>query len=160
MTFTIIRAFLLFYTKLCALFESHQNRHFLSRATYRFGGWPWKTTGHLFYATSSFVHHFIAISEISLEMPISGQNRWFYFLCDLWSWQVTLTNKRARLLCLFKLYASFQSHRWIQTRVTVRKRPIWVKIGGFLSRVTLRMAIIELTELVEGWQFVFKNMYI
>ena len=30
--------------------------------------WPWKTTGHLFYATSSFVHHFAAIGEFKLEL--------------------------------------------------------------------------------------------
>ena len=27
-----------------------------------------KTTGHLFYATSSFVHHFITIGEFKLEL--------------------------------------------------------------------------------------------
>ena len=42
------------------------------------------------------------------------------------------------LLCYFKLYVSFRSHRWIQAGVTVRKRPIWVKIDDFLSRVTLQ----------------------
>ena len=35
------------------------------------------------------------------------------------------------------LCASFQSHLWIQIGDTVRKRPIWVKIWDFLSRVTL-----------------------
>ena len=33
-----------------------------------FDVWPWKTIGHLFYATSSFVHHFIAIGEFKLEL--------------------------------------------------------------------------------------------
>ena len=28
-------------------------------------------------------------------------------------------------------------HRWIETGVTVRKRPLWVKIGDFSARVTL-----------------------
>ena len=45
---------------------------------------------------------------------------------------------RAPLLCYFKLYASFRSHRWIQAGLTVRKRPIWVKIDDFFSRVTLQ----------------------
>ena len=27
-----------------------------------------KTIGHLFYATSSFVHHFVAIGEFKLEL--------------------------------------------------------------------------------------------
>ena len=41
---------------------------FLSRATLKFDRWPWKTIGHLFYVASSFVHHFIAISEYKLEL--------------------------------------------------------------------------------------------
>ena len=49
---------------------------------------------------------------------------------------MTLQNNRTPLLCYFKLCASFQSHGWIQTEVTVRKRLIWVKICNFLSRVT------------------------
>ena len=49
-----------------------------------------------------------------------------------------LENKRAPLLCYFKLCASFRSHWWIQTRVTVRKRPIWVIFDDFLSHVTLK----------------------
>ena len=51
---------------------------------------------------------------------------------------MTLKNYRAPLLCYFKLYASFHSHRWIQTWVTVRKRQIWVKFDDFWSRVTLK----------------------
>ena len=35
-----------------------------------------------------------------------------------------LTSNRSPLLCYFKLCASFRSHRWIQTQVTVRRRPI------------------------------------
>ena len=42
-----------------------------------------------------------------------------------------LKNNRAALLCYFKLCASFRSHWLIQTAVTVRKRPIWVKIDFF-----------------------------
>ena len=38
-----------------------------------------------------------------------------------------MENNRAPLLCYFKLCAAFHSHWWIQTRVTVRKCPIWVK---------------------------------
>ena len=51
---------------------------------------------------------------------------------------MTLTNNRAPLLCYFKLCASFRIQWWIQTGVTVRKHPIWVKIDGFFSRVTLK----------------------
>ena len=51
---------------------------------------------------------------------------------------MTLKNNRAPLLCCFKLYASFHNHRWIQTKVTVRKRSIRFKIGDFLCRMTLK----------------------
>ena len=40
----------------------------LSRVTLKFDGWPWKTIGHLFFAVSSFVQHFIAIVEFKLEL--------------------------------------------------------------------------------------------
>ena len=36
--------------------------------TLKFDEWPWKTIGHLFYATSSFMHHFVAIGEFKLEL--------------------------------------------------------------------------------------------
>ena len=42
--------------------------HVLSRVTLKFDGWPWKTIGHLFFAVSSFVQHFIAIGEFKLEL--------------------------------------------------------------------------------------------
>ena len=45
-----------------------QNRCFLSLGTLQFDRWPWKTIGHLFYPTLSFVHHFIAIGEFKLEL--------------------------------------------------------------------------------------------
>ena len=40
----------------------------LSRVTMKFDGWPWKTIGHLSFAVSSFVQHFIAIGEFKLEL--------------------------------------------------------------------------------------------
>ena len=39
-----------------------------SRVTLQFDVWPWKAIGHLFYATSSFVHHFLAIGEFTQEL--------------------------------------------------------------------------------------------
>ena len=41
---------------------------FFSRVTLKFDRWPWKTRGHLFYATSSFVHRFKATGEFKLEL--------------------------------------------------------------------------------------------
>ena len=78
------RSPLLCYFKLCASFHSHlwiknwvtvrkcsiraRIGDFLSRVTLKFDGWPWITIGHLFYAISSCVHHFIAIRESKLEL--------------------------------------------------------------------------------------------
>ena len=67
----------------------------------------------------------------SPEIPNLGQNRQYFVPCDLEIWRITLKNNRALLLYHVKLCASFQSHRWIQTGVTVRKYPIRVKIGDF-----------------------------
>ena len=69
----------------------------------------------------------------------SGQNRRFIVPSDLEIWWMTVKNNKAPLLCCFKLYASFHSHQWIQTEVTVRKRSIRVKIGDLLSRMTLKL---------------------
>ena len=46
---------------------------------------------------------------------------------------MTFKNTRVPPLCYFKLWASFRSHWWVQTGVTVWKRPIGLKIGDFLS---------------------------
>ena len=77
----------------------------------------------------------------SLETPNLGQIRRFLEPCDLEIWRMTLKNNRATLLCYFKFYASFRSHRWIRAGVTVRKRPIWVKFDDFFSRMTLQFDI-------------------
>ena len=74
----------------------------------------------------------------SLEMPNLGQIRRLLEPCDLEIWRMTLKNNRAPLLCYFKLCASFRSHLWIQTGVTVLKRPIWVKFDHFFSLSTLK----------------------
>ena len=73
----------------------------------------------------------------SPETLNSGQNRQFCLPCDLEIWRMSFKNIRAPPLSFFKLCASFRTHWWIQTGVTVWKRPIWVKIDDFLSRVTL-----------------------
>ena len=110
--------------------------------TLKLDGWSWKTIGHLFYTTLSFC----IISNPSVksnwnynpETLNSGQNRHFLVPCDFEIGQITLKNTRAPLPYYITLCASFQSHRWIQTGVTVRKLSIRVKIGTFLSRVTLK----------------------
>ena len=82
----------------------------------------------------------------------SGQNRGFvigdFFVpCDLKIWRTTLKNNRAPLLFCVKRCASFHSHQWFQTGVTVRKRPIfWIKIDDFFVSRDL-----------EIWQMILKN---
>ena len=67
----------------------------------------------------------------SPETPNLGKKTWCLVPCDLEIWWLTLENNRASLLCCFKLCATFHSHWWIQTGVTVWKRPIWVKFHDF-----------------------------
>ena len=144
MTLKNNRAPLLSYFKLRASFRSHwwiqtwvtvrkrpiwvKFDDFYSRVTFKFDGWPWKTIGHLSYATSSFVHHFVAIGVLELELESGkaqfGSNSTIFRA--VWPWNLTddLENNRAPLQCHFNLCASFRSHWWIQTGVTVRKRPI------------------------------------
>ena len=64
--------------------------------------------------------------------------RRFLSPCDLKIWWMTSKNNRANLLYYVKLCASFQIQWWSQTWVTVRKGSIRVKIGDFLSHVTLK----------------------
>ena len=98
--------------KLCASFRSHwwiqasyspetpnlgQNGWvFLSRMTLKFDRWPWKTIGHLFYANSSFVHHFKTISKLKLQVTVrnSGQNQRFF--CPVWPWNLTDDLKQSK----------------------------------------------------------------
>ena len=77
------RAPLLYYIKLCVSFQIHrwiqtevtlwkrsirvEIGDFLSLVTLKFDG-CWKTRGHLFYTTSSFVHHFKSIGELKLKL--------------------------------------------------------------------------------------------
>ena len=151
MTSKINRAPFLYYFKFFASFQRHQwiptgitvrkcsipvkIGDFLSHMTLKFEGRPWKTIGHLFHATSSFVHHFKAIDEFKLELQ-SGSAQFgskSAIICPVWPWNLMddLKNNRAPVLCYFKLCASFQIHRSIQTGVTVRKRPIRVKFDDF-----------------------------
>ena len=108
----------------------------------KFDGWPCKTIGHLFCATSSFMQHFVAIGEFKLELQPrnarSGSNTTIFRGVELEIWRMTLQNNRAPLLCYFKLCASFHTHWWIQISVTVQKTSIQVKIDNFLSLVTLK----------------------
>ena len=159
MTLENNRAPLLYHIKLCASFQRHRwsriwvtvwkcsirvkMGNFVSRVTLKFDGWPCWIIGHLSYTPSSFVHHFIDIGEFKLELQSGnaqfGSKSTLYYLCDLEIWQLTLKSNRAPLLYYIMHYVSFQSHELIQSGVTVLKRSIWVKIGNFLSRATLKL---------------------
>ena len=99
---------------------------------------PLKTIGHLFYATSSSVHNFVAINVLKLEFQSEsaqfGSKSAIDVPCDLEILRMTLKNNRAPLLIQFKRCASFCSHWWIQTGVTFRKPLIRSQL--FLSPVT------------------------
>ena len=94
----------------------------------------------------------------SPETPNSGWNQWLFVPYDLEIWRMTLKNNRAPFLCYFKLCGSFHSHQWNQTGVTVRKRPVRVKIDDFLSRVTLKFGRWPWKTIdLEIWQMTLKN---
>ena len=106
MTLKNNRAPLLCYFKLCASLRSHmwiqtevtvwkcpiwvKIDNCLCRVTLKFDGWYWKTIGHLFYATSSFVHHFIAICVSNWSYGPETAKLGFD-LCDLDLRPLTLT---------------------------------------------------------------------
>ena len=145
MTLKNNRAPLLYCFKLCASFHNHwwiqtgltvRKRPiwvkidvFFRRVTSKFDLWPWKTIGHLFYATSSFAHHFLAIGEFKLELQSgnaqSGSNS--TIIWAVWPWNLTDDLEQGKS-------EGFESCDW----PIVRKRPIWVKIGDVLYRVTLK----------------------
>ena len=174
------RAPLLHHVKLCASFQSHwwiqtgvtvrrrpilvKIRDFLSRVTLNFDRWPWKTIGHVpllcYKLCASFhSHQWIRTGATVWKCPTGPiqVKIWFFVQCDLEIWWMTLKYNRVPLLCYVKLCTSFDSRWWIQTGVTIRKHLIRVKIGNFLSRVTLKSIILCPVHDLEIWQMTLKN---
>ena len=63
---------------------------FSARVTLKFDEWPKKTIGHLFYATLSFLHHFVAIGEFKLELQsgnAQSRSKSTMFLA-VWPWNL------------------------------------------------------------------------
>ena len=133
MTLKNNRTPLLYYIKLCASFQIHRwiqtkvavrkrsiRAIFLSCVTLKFDGWPLKTLGHLFFTTSSFVHHFIPIGDFKFQLQSGnaqfGSKSTIFEPCDLEIWRM-----------LVQVCVSFRTHWWIQIGVTVRKRLFRVK---------------------------------
>ena len=102
------------------------NAQFGSNLTIFRAVWPWNLTDDLKQGKSEGFDSCDRPSNLKLD-----SNRQFFRPCDREIWWMTLQNNRAPLLCYFKLCASFRSHWWIQTSITVRKRPIWVKFDDF-----------------------------
>ena len=68
-----------------------KSANFLSCVTLKFDRWLWKTIGHLPYATSSFVHHFIAMGLFKLELECGNakfRSKSAIF-CPVWPWNLT-----------------------------------------------------------------------
>ena len=65
---------------------------FFSCVTLKFDVWPSKILGHLFYATSSFVHHFIATGELKLELQSRNAQSGSKSTIFLAVWPLNLTD--------------------------------------------------------------------
>ena len=80
-----------------------QNRgFFFTRVTLKFDRWPWKITGHLFYAMLSSVHHYKAIDELKLDLqsgnPQFGSKSAIVFVvCDREIWWSTFKVRSYKL---------------------------------------------------------------
>ena len=81
--------------------------------TLKFDVCPWKTIGHLFYATWSCVYHFVAIGEFNLELQSENVQRgsnstlfravWPWNLTDDLQTQQGTSSKQHQALCIFSL---------------------------------------------------------
>ena len=110
--------------------------------TLKFDGSPRKTIGHLFYVTSSFVHHFKSTGEFKLDLQSGnaqfGSKLLIFF--PVWPWNMVddlgKQNGTSSILhqALFIISNPLVNSNWSNSR----KRSIWVKIGDFLFRVTLK----------------------
>ena len=106
MTLKNNRAPRLCYFKLCASFHSHQSNqtgvtvrkrqirvksgNFFVLRDLKICRMTLKTIGHLFYATSSFVHHFISVRKLILELQ-SGNTKFgskSAISCPVWVWRI------------------------------------------------------------------------
>ena len=150
----------LYYVKLCVSFQSH--RRIQTGVTVRKCS-IWVKIGDFFVPCDLIIWqmtlknnraHLLSYFKlcVSFHRHLSIQNGvtvrkrqiWvkignFFVPCELEIWQMTLKNNRAPLLCSSKLCASFHSLLWNLNEVTGRKHQIWVKIGDFSSRVTLKL---------------------
>ena len=100
-----------------------------------FPAWHWNLTDDLEKQQASLLCCFkLCASFRSHRLLQTGVTVWKQEICvkisdffPAWPWNLMydLKQKRAPLLCYFKLCASFRSHRSIQIGVRVRKRQLW-----------------------------------
>ena len=119
--------------------------------------WPWNLMDDLENNRAPLQYYiklcasFQSRGWIQTEVTTRKRTLWveignFFVLVDLHIWWMTFENNRAPLLYYMKLCASFQSHGWIKTWITVRKRSILVKIGIYFVLCDL-----------EIWRMTLKN---
>ena len=100
--------------------------------------WPWKTIGHLFYATSSYLHHSVAIGEFKLVLQSGNAqsgSKFAFKLCDLnlWPGHFTWTS----LLAMVITSEIFMTIRWWEHSEKGMTDRNWVKgnlclLSGYL----------------------------
>ena len=156
MTFKNNRTLLLRHFKLCAAFRSHwwiqtgvtvwerliwvKIDDILDRVTLKFAVWYWTRIGQLFYATSSFVQHFVAIGEFKLELQSgnaqSGSKSTIFvsrvtLKFDGWHWKTIGHLSQASssymhhfiIICEFKLELQ-SGNAWFGSNLTIF-RAVW-----------------------------------
>ena len=114
---------------------------------------PPKMIGILTKVFCTYVSNLVILAWTVDELSCGQASDWYthrHTLTDTQTWAMTIPegqnwprvkNKKAPLLHYIKHCASFQSHWWIQTGVTVRKRSIQIKIDDFFSRVTFQFDV-------------------
>ena len=103
-----------------------RNSQFGSKLIFFYTVWPWNLTDDLDQGKSDGFDSCDRpsnLTQIGFKLSI-------FRPCDLEIWWMTPKNNNI-LLYNIKLCVSFHIHQWIQSGVTVRKRPIWVKLDYF-----------------------------
>ena len=111
--------------------------------TLKFDGWPWKTIGHLFYTTSSFVYHFKSIGELKLKLQSGnaqfGSKSAIFLSCvtlkfDGWPWKTI-----GHLFCVASSFVHhFTAISQFKLELQTGNAQFWSKSTIFFSRLTLK----------------------
>ena len=95
----------------------------------KFDGWPREIIGHLFYTTSSFVHHFESMGEFKMELQ-SGNVQFgskSAFSCPVWPWKLTMTLKNNRAPLLYSTYRQNYPPELFVSFCVALHRPVLVR---------------------------------